>query len=113
MREAFLRILDIVLRTNGENNTSPLQVLYIPLEVQKGLADRVVAAQNEVLHTIVAHDPAPKCIVQVQNQTLLGFSVNGLHNRRNVLSQGHRGGGAQSHVKVIPVGATVPIVEAY
>ena len=72
MREAFLCIFDVVLRTHSQDDAAPLQVLYILLKIQESLADWMVATQNQVLHAIVANDPAPKCVVQVEDETFLG-----------------------------------------
>ena len=48
-----------------------MQLLHISLEIQESFADRVVPAQNEVLHTIVTNHSAPECVVQVEDKAFL------------------------------------------
>ena len=59
----------VVLRRDRQNDAAPAQGQRHSLHVQVRFAGGIALPDNDTLEAVVAHDPAPQRIVQVENQS--------------------------------------------
>jgi hypothetical protein len=69
--EGFDDIPLVILGADGENDAASRQLSGVVLDRGKGFTKAISLPQDDAVETVVADDPAPDRVVQVQHQALV------------------------------------------
>ncbi len=108
LKEGFPGVGLVVLRRDRQHHAALSQGQGHALDAEESLTGAVALAQDDALDAVIADDPAPERIVQVEDQAASALAAHGGGEARGVLGVDRQAGPGEGQLGHVPLHRRMP-----